>query len=335
MNVIIANKNKILLNNLNIEVIKTIEGIFTANEIANLFSNFYYNKMIIDVTALKDYKSIETIRELSLSIDMSKVIFLIDDSDEANNSSYLSALVSLGVYNFTRKVDSVGYLVNNPNSYKDVANFHQIGNTAKTQTPKDLGFNSKAKLEKPSLGKRILGFQNVTDSAGSTTLVYQLKKHLETLYKVKAIEINKSDFSYFGDEDLKSLTSTIIENYINDNEEFEVILIDLNGDRGDYCTEVINIIEPGIVKLNKLIRNDNRVFEKLNNKGEKIILNKSVLEKSDVNDFARESDTKIFFNMPNIDDKLSNNKPVVDFLIDLGFSKLDENETSKGIFGIF
>ena len=53
MNVIIANKNRAILDQLNIDVIKKIEGEFDADSIVENFKNFYYQRMILDITAIK------------------------------------------------------------------------------------------------------------------------------------------------------------------------------------------------------------------------------------------------------------------------------------------
>ena len=105
MNVIISNKYQTLLGTLNIDVIKSINGEFSVQDLINQFSNFYYNKMIIDITAIKNYENVNTMRELSMNFDMSKVIVLLDDSSIVNSSMYLSQLVSVGIYNFTRNAE--------------------------------------------------------------------------------------------------------------------------------------------------------------------------------------------------------------------------------------
>ena len=51
--------------------------------------------------------------------------------------------------------------------------------------------------------------------------------------------------------------------------------------------------------------------------------NKSVLNSSDVSDFEYESGSKVFFNIPCLDEKLNNNKKITEFLIALGFSRLN------------
>ena len=55
MNVIVSNKNQDVLSNLDIDLIKSINGEFTPEEIAAQFPpNFYYNKMVLDITAIKN-----------------------------------------------------------------------------------------------------------------------------------------------------------------------------------------------------------------------------------------------------------------------------------------
>ena len=65
MNVIVSNKNQGLLNSLDIDVIKSINGEFTADEIIGTFSNFFFNRMFLDITAVKDYMDISNIQKLS------------------------------------------------------------------------------------------------------------------------------------------------------------------------------------------------------------------------------------------------------------------------------
>lgn len=58
MNVIVSNKYQSLLSSLNIDVIKSINGEFTVEELVSQFQSFYFNKMIIDITAIKGYEEI-------------------------------------------------------------------------------------------------------------------------------------------------------------------------------------------------------------------------------------------------------------------------------------
>ena len=321
MNVIVSNKYQTLLGTLNIEVIKSINGEFSVSDLVNQFSNFFYNKMIIDITAIKNYENVNTMRELSMNFEMDKIILLLDDSPKVNTPMYLSQLVSVGIYNFTRSVDAIPFLVDNPNTYKDVASYQNFNNDV------NFGVDNKLLEKEGRIEQRIIGFKNVTEHAGASTLVYMLKRHLEKHYKVKAIEINNMDFEYFNDKSLESADFMNASFKISNNSDKEVILVDLNDAEESICTEIIYLIEPGIIKLNKLIRNDRKIFDKLRNK--KIVLNKSVLNANDIADFEYESGSRIFYNIPCVDEKLDNNSKINEFLIALGFSRIDNNNVNK------
>lgn len=321
MNIIVSNKYQTLLGTLNIEVIKTINGEFSVQDLVNQFNNFFYNKMIIDITAIKNYEDVNVMRELSMNFEMDKVVLLLDDSPKVNSAMYLSQLVSVGIYNFTRSIDAIPFLISNPNSYKDVASYQNFNNDA------NFGADDKLLQREGRIEQRIIGFKNVTEHAGATTLVYMLKKHLEKNYKVKAIEINSMDFDYFNDKTLENSDFMNASFKISNSSDCEVILIDLNDAEESLCTEIVYLIEPGIIKLNKLIRNDRKIFDKL--RGKRIVLNKSVLDQNDVKDFEYESGSKVFFNIPCLDEKLDNNVKINEFLIALGFSRIENDRQNK------
>lgn len=328
MNVIVSNKYQSLLASLNIDVIKSINGEFSVDDLIAQFSTFYYNKMILDITAIKGYEDINIMQNLSVNFDMSKVILLLDDSEVVNSPVYISQLISMGIYNFTNDVNTIKYLIDNPNQYKDVANYHNISGFKKPVLNEKAIDNTRGKI-----GQKIIGFKNVTEHAGATTLIYLLKLHLEKSYKVKAVEIDKNDFIYFNDESLESISGLGFNDFLSQNSDYDVILVDLNeGNVLEYCHDIVYLIEPGLIKLNKLIRQDNAIFEKLSDK--KIVLNRSVLSEKDVMDFEKESGSKVFFNMPCLDDKLDDQKIINIFLTNLGFSRVEEN-SSNGIFSIF
>ena len=125
MNVIIANKYKDALSSLDIDVIKRLDGEFDVSTIIDTFANFYFNRMIIDITAIKDYFNITNIQKLSASLDATKIILFLDDDPRLNNS-FLSKIISLSIYNFTSDIAGVNYLMQNPNGYRDVAQYHDL-----------------------------------------------------------------------------------------------------------------------------------------------------------------------------------------------------------------
>lgn len=331
MNVIVANKYKAILDSVNIEVIKKIEGEFDAEELGNAFKNFYFQRMILDITAIKDYQNLENLRRLSMMIDMDKVILLLDDNEESGSSAYLSKLVSMKIYNFTKNTEGIIYLYNHPNTYRDVAHIQQVEDV---KTTVDQTFTSPA-IEVSEKSK-IIGIKNVTKQSGSTTLAYMMKKKLESKYKTIALEVGKNDFAYFREKGMESVDASKLSDAINRHSNCEVIIIDLNNNNlDDMCDEVLYLIEPSIIKLNKLMIVDGSSLDKLKNK--KVILSQSLLEQKDILDFEYEAKIKVFYNLPPLDERDAVNRPLMAFLIKLGFDRLVDNVDSerKKILGLF
>ena len=65
MNVIISNRYSEMLTNLPIDIIKNVRGEYDADIIVSNFQNFFFNKMILAITAAKNYKDINNIQKLS------------------------------------------------------------------------------------------------------------------------------------------------------------------------------------------------------------------------------------------------------------------------------
>ncbi len=322
MNVIVSNKYQLMLENLGIDVIKSMNGEFDVDEIISTFQNFFYQRMILDITAIKNYKDIRNLQKLSISLDMDKVILLLDDSEESSSPAYLSKLISMGIYNFTRNMEGLQYLYNHPNSYRDVAQFHQIDDVVVVQQPVAPVQQNVVVQEYHNTGvqhSRIIGVKNVTKSAGATTLVYMMYNELARNYNASAIEVDKTDFVYFNDNTLISAISGSVMQEVANLTQSDVILIDINNSvqAESLCNEIIYLIEPTTIKLNKLMMVTPQTLKKL--KGKKVILNQSLLGSKDVLDFEYESKLKIFYNMPPLDDREKRNKMLNDFLIRLGF----------------
>jgi hypothetical protein len=325
MNVIVSNKYQAMLSTLDIDVIKTVNGEFEVDELINMFANFFYQRMILDITAIKDYKDIKNLQKLSMALDVEKIILLLDDSDDSSSSVYLSRLISMGIYNFTKNAEGIMYLINHPNTYRDVAHIHQLDQLATTVDEKHL--NSSV---------RVLGIKNLTEDAGSTSLIYMLKKQLSRNYNVIAIEIGKRDFIYFNDKQMISTTKEEFPTILLKAKDVDIILVDVNESRTEeICDDVLYLLEPSSIKLNKLMRKNRNVFKDLN--GKKIVLNKSLLDTKDVLDFEGEASTNIFYNVPPLNDRAPN-KILDGFLTKLGFIKqksVEETEEKGKILGLF
>ena len=156
------------------------------------------------------------------------------------------------------------------------------------------------------INKRIIGIKNITEHAGSTTLTYLLTKMaINNLHKkVLAVEVNKNDFSYYQDPNMISVVDGQLENTIS-NKNYDIIFIDLNDCQNmGICNDIIYLVEPSIIKLNKLMAMNRNIFKEL--AGKKIILNKSLLNESDVTTFSNEAGMSMFYNLKPLNDRLFN-----------------------------
>lgn len=333
MNVIIANKFRDALSNLDIEVIKKLEGEFTVDEIINTFQNFFFQKMILDVTALKDYKDVKTLQQLSLSLDVDKVVLLLDGSPETSDPEYLSDLISVGIYNFTMNVDGVKWLIDHPNSYRDVAQYHQL------DTTHEVGVSSSPVNYAQDFKKcSVICFKDITPGAGATTLIYIAKKQLQRNYDVVAVEVDKHDFMYFDEDKMYSVTSGELGNTISKYSSSDILLLDGNASPAaeTLASETIYLLEPSKIQLNKLLARDPKVLER--NKNKKIVLNQCMLSNQDVSDFEFETGLTVFAKIPPLNDQSDENEALDKFFVKLGFYKQDsanQGEGKKGIMGIF
>ena len=318
MNVIISNERQAELANLDIEIIKSIHGVFDADELIQMFSNFFFGRMILDLTALKNYQDVRNLQKLSMSLDVEKIIILLPDTPECLAPQFLSKLISMGIYNFTTNLDGVNYLLTNPNTYRDVAHLHQIDSTPTSSETGSTGSVNTVINNIVSTGTYILGIKNVTEHSGATMLTYMLKKELKDMGKsVLAIEVDKKDFMYFNDKEMISVDASNLANEVLRHKDVNVLLIDLNKcDNIDVCNEVLYLIEPSTIKLNKLMRRDRNIFSKL--AGRKIVLAQSILSDSDIKEFEYEANIKIFFVMPPLDERENNSEVLQNLLNRIG-----------------
>lgn len=307
MNVMIYNKYKDLLMGLNIEVMKSLEGVYNVDEIIDTFSNFYYDKMILDITAIRDYQNVDNLQKLAMNINMENVILLLDNSPETDTKTYLSKLISIGIYNFTRNVDGINYLLVHPHTYKDVVNIHNLQEL-------DAQNNNELGLSTVGSGRlRVIGFKNVTPHAGATSLIYILKKNLIEARTVSGIEVNKVDFMYFNDDDLVSSTTNELLKDIMKKQSSDIILVDLNDyEEVDICTEVYYLIEPSTIMINRLLRKNKNILEELKDK--KIVLNKCSLNSEDVATFEYETKLRVFSTITPVDDRQATHEPIKKFI---------------------
>jgi len=322
MNVLITNQQESVLANLEIEIIKTLRGEYGVDEIISQFSNFFFGKMVLDVTAISNYKDIVNYQKLSIGLPVDKIILFLPNDPTVTDPSFISKLISMGFYNFGKTFEEIAYLVDHSNTYKDVAHLHQLEPVV-AAAPVVVGavpVPTQAVASAPAQvvpANRVIGFKNVTDNAGATTLVYLMKRELETIHGVKvlAIEVNKREFMYFNDSSLVSVTKQDLMNELLKARSYNVVLVDLNDCEPNVCDEVIYLVEPSILKLNKLMKLNSKIFEKL--KGQAVVLNKTLVAGGNIKTFEYETGVKVLDVIRPLDDRYS--KPMLtDFMRKLG-----------------
>ena len=326
MNVIVSNKNQLLLENLGIDIIKEMNGEFEVDEIIATFQNFFYQRMILDITSIKNYTDIVNLQKLSISLDMQKLILLLDGTEETSNPNFLSNLVSMGIYNFTKNMEGIQYLYNTPNTYRDVAQFHRLdatfGNAAVVKAQPVVAAPVVEVAPQPEFyGTRVIGVKNVTKQSGASSLVYMMKNELSKNYSTIAIEVDKTDFTYFKDKSLISTITSEVGSVINKHKDKNVIIIDINNSlvAEGFCQDVLYLIEPSIIKLQKLMTLNATALQGLKNK--KIILNQSLLSSNEIANFEYEARVKVFYNLAPLNERDKKLPELNKMLVKLGFSK--------------
>lgn len=340
MNIVIKNQNSRILDSLNIEIIKTLTGEFSIEEVNEQLINMYFNKVIIDITAIRNYYDLNSVITFLRGFEPDKVIILLNDSGTVNSNSFLGKIVESGYYNFTRNAAGINYLLDNPNSMADVMQYTQPTTTV-TAMESPMGIEASFKLSeakmqaapftKKNANQKIIGIQNLTEHAGSTTLAYMMIKNLRANYVVKGIEMNKQDFIYFRDSDLAFCTSIDdLKMKLREYAMADAIIIDLNDfDASEFCDDILYLVDPGILRLNKLMKSNSNILTKVRNG--KIVLNRSALKNEELPNFEYEAKFKVFFNLANFNDR-SDKVSVIDALLyNLGFKK--QNQQAGGLFG--
>lgn len=353
MNVIVANEQQSQMSNLDIDIIKSITGAYSSGELVEMFKNFFYSKMVLDVTAIKDYNNILTYKALADGLDVDKIIFYIPEGNSLCTPNFLAKLVTLGIYNFTTNIDGVKYLLKKSNTYNDVANIQQMGGggvieelqqpsppTEQAQPAIESNPSSivnQAQVQQGNMIRTIkIGVRSLTDHAGSTSLIYMFKKELISVYgenNVVAIEINKNDFQFYNDKNMISTTANDIKTIIERYSGVSVLLIDMNDfEDNTICDEVLYLLEPSTLKLNKLIRKNKHIFGKVKDK--KIIFNNSLLTNKEVSELEYEAGIKAFFNLPPVNDR-KKNEAITELLAKIGLLQINQGSNSGKIFGLF
>ena len=164
-----------------------------------------------------------------------------------------------------------------------------------------------------------------------------MTKELTSIYgknKVLAIELDKKEFEFFKMPNMVSGGQNEVLGLISNYKDAKIILIDLNGVE-DYsmCDEVIYLLEPSTLALNRMIGRNKLAIERL--KGKKIMLNRSMISNKDVSELEKESGLLFFFNMPPLNDRVKNDA-IKDLLGSIGLvNTSSDSQSNNKIFGLF
>ena len=410
MNVIVTNKYDSELKSLNIDIIKAVNGNFDSVQLGTMFQNFFFQKMILDITAINDYQNISNIDTLARFIDISKVIILLDRDEASFNNDYINKLSNIGVFNVALNKEEILKLLEHPNTkpinlvnnnnysvgnvYNEGASYNQMvvtstnfsipkqnqyqNNTNNMQNqpsnqimnnnlnqqnnqmtynnlnqvnnnnqnyvnnPNQVSnnnqnstnnlnqfFNNNQNFNNQNINnqpivennnfpdqknkRRIIGFKSITSNAGSTTLIYMLKKELSNKYRVLCAEIYKQDFRPFKDNEMVSISEDNLEETVESSAS-DIVLLDVNESTKalEYCDKIIYLIEPSTIKLYKMLLTHRNTIN--TNKDAKIILNKSMLSNSMVGQFQSEMNLKVSYVLPPLNERDNNSKILNDLI---------------------
>ena len=131
--------------------------------------------------------------------------------------------------------------------------------------------------------------------------------------------MDKTDFTYFKDKELVSTVTSEVGSIINKYKDKEVIIVDINNSivAEGFCQDVVYLIEPSIIKLEKLMVLNATALRGLKDK--KIVLNQSLLSSSDVSNFEYEAKVKVFYNLVPLNERDKNLPELNKLLVKLGF----------------
>ncbi len=327
MNVIVVNENKMILDQLDVDVIKKIEGQFDVSELLSKFVNLYFDKLIIDVTSIRDYTNLQVMEKFAHDVDASRVILLLNDTPIVNSNEYLANLVKNGIYNFSRNLEGIKFLYNTPNSLSNVEYIlnqpkDSVGFSTGTTGATYLNNDNKSSLNLQIAGKKIIGLSNMTMHAGASTLTNMMVRQLNAAgIPAIGVEINRQDLIYYRSDKLFSCMSRIeLERVLKDNSDAAGVIIDLNDfpEADKYCNTIVYLVEPSFIRLTKCIRRNKNAF--VERKNDKVVLNMSFVSDDEVYDFEIETGVKVFDNIPPLNDRDTNCGEINEFLRKLGFN---------------
>ncbi len=323
MYIIIKNENSRIINNLTVNVSKTLVGDFTREDLDRELFLVNYDKAIVDITSITNYYDDNYLYSfLEFFRSPSDVILLLNDGFVANSKHFLSKLISKGYYNFATTDSAVNRLLERNNTIDDVKEYMEGYDFLKTDSIVS-GIDKNKRFETDKL---IIGIENGFPHSGATTLMYMLVKEMSRSKKVKGIEMISNDSLFFKDDRIISCESRVqLETIIKTLKDIDIYVVDLNGsDAKEICNKVIYLIEPGITKINKVVKGDRATYERLMNAN--VVLNRSNIKDDEMSNLEYETKFKIVGNIPNLNERLDSNEALDKLVNYLIGSELDHED---------
>lgn len=318
MNIAIKNENTSVMNSLDVEIIKTLDGSFTKEEIINNLTNLYYNKVVLDITAIQNYYDENTLFDFLSYFGPSKVVLVLNNTELCNNPLFLKKLIENGYYNFAKNAAGINFLMNRPNTFEDVKKYLEGQTMYNPMNQNEITAEENYNVYH-NQNQKIIGIKNLTPHAGATTLMYMMLKILKSKFKVKGIECQKNDGSYFKSSDIISCENLeSLKIIIKTLYTLDILIIDLNNlDGEEICDDIIYLMEAGTIKLNKFLKSNPKIGEF--SKNHKIIISRNTISDKDLIEFSFETKINVFANIKDFNERDVNNKDVELLLNKLGF----------------
>lgn len=132
MIVIIANKlkNAIESSPLKEQNYKCANGYFSARNCADNIKNLEIDKLIIDITAIRDVYEMSSWKNFKEIVDPTNIYVLLDNNKSYSNVGFLSMLITMGIYNFAKTTSELISILERPNEYEDVAKYQKMAMVA-------------------------------------------------------------------------------------------------------------------------------------------------------------------------------------------------------------
>ena len=172
----------------------------------------------------------------------------------------------------------------------------------------------------------VVGFRNVTEHAGTTTLIYKLKETLENRNHkhIALVEVGTNDLSFFRLAETISIQENELDSCLaNYSTRYDYVFVDLNQTSNDsICNFVLYLVEPTKIKINKLIVQNRNIFNEL--KGKYVILNKSMLSDNEKGIFSQEANLPFYASVMPFNDRADTN--AIDELI----NRIEDEKIKSG-----